>query len=145
MDVVDILLRTISGPLMHNHQLMVEESQRVGRTVDGSFLFAVVIGFPKDTRRVGQSFFHSVPVAKELFLRRKFCRPCPLSDGGNRFETSGGSWVVCKVLNAKFLVVSICCVYSRRSQRNCQSSKESYDHFMLTILQFSRSVETCNL
>ena len=94
MDVGDILLRTVM-PLRYNSQLVFEGSRRrqQDRPAITPFLSCLV---PRDTRFVGHSELHSVSVANELFLRRKFC-PALMSNHGVQCEVSECEFIVSTV------------------------------------------------
>ena len=99
MDVGDILLRTVM-PLRYNSQLVFKGSRRRQqvRPAITPFLSFLVL---RDTRFVGHSeHFHSVSVANEMFLQRKFCPALMFNHG-----------VQCKVSECEFVVSTVGAVH----------------------------------
>ena len=125
---------------------LVKATAAVGLTVDDSF--SLVICDLGDARLVGiREHFLSVPLANELFLRRKFYRPCPFVRWWllNR-DIRGSWWVMSLVSNAKVLdCSSMDCCPQWELFEDLSHSFEDHDHFIWTVLQFSGSVEMYNL
>ena len=99
-----------------------------GRTGVDSFLFAVVIGCHETLALLDSGLFSQFLLQKNCSCGESSASHAPLSDGCNQCETKRQLGDVRGVQMQRFWM-SICHVYSGSSPRNCQSSKESQDHF----------------